>query len=201
MLKRFASIIGAAALAFVVFAGCNDAPTSPDESSFDKAAISGQTGVSFDEQNLFRDPPTGDRGMRDPGMRNPGLSLERLVRILSLSERQARAMEDCLESHRECMETVNTRMRETRQELMEEFRERMAEIREAVEEGEMTRAEAREAIQTLSTRIRGALRTAMEQHRNGITRCKNALDDCVEEFLTEEQLAIWERLTTPRRRR
>jgi hypothetical protein len=159
-----------------------------------------------DDNNHGRPPhgdPRGGRHGRGPGDNGHGRdfgglkrgSYERIIAQLGLSEEQAADVRDCFKAKRTCDSTAAAEYRTARKAAMDAMHDDMAEIRAQVEDGTMTRDEARAAIHELQLAYRADVQGLLSTLNAAMAACRATFEECVEAILTADQLAIWERLT------
>jgi hypothetical protein len=146
-----------------------------------------------------KDGPLGDRGrgpkgpVRDFGRMLFG-SYHHIIAQLNLSAEQDAAVRECFAAYRSCDSAAAADYRTARQAAMVEMHDAMAAIRAAVEDGTMTRDEAKAAIRELQQTYRAAVQSLLSDFNTARQGCRTTFESCVRAQLTDEQAAIWDRL-------
>jgi len=143
--------------------------------------------------------PFGPRGPRGPsGRGGPGARfgnhLGAILRDLRLTEDQRAQLGGLMTGHRECVQVPLQAFREVNQDLLAAANEQRQAIMEAVQNGDITREEAREQLRELSESTREAIRNNPDNgpFREALCVCKLAHFDNVRAVLDETQQATWD---------
>jgi len=146
--------------------------------------------------------PFGPQGPRGPfGRGGPGglgarfgNHLGHILRDLSLSEDQRAQLHELMTGHRECVQIPLQGFREANQDVLAAANEQRQAIVDAVQDGSMTREEARPLLRELSESTREAIRNNPdnEPFKEALCACKLTHFDNVRALLNETQQATWD---------
>ena len=188
MLKRIASVMGAAILAFGALSGCGESPSAPETTGaavdqFDKLTTSGSTGPTIDSE-------TGSPFTLKP--------YERLLKELKLTDEQAAKARRCLEQYSHCVKEARKTYEKAQHEINKRYEHAVREIKHLVEKGELTADQGREKIAAAKAKAQAAHRELLASAKKSVAQCERSFEHCIREFLTREQIARWERLMKKR---
>ena len=146
--------------------------------------------------------PFGPRGPRGPSGRGGsdgfgtrfGKHIGHILRDLSLTEDQRTQLRELMTGHRECVQEPLQAFREANQDLIAATNEQRQTIMDAVQNGDITREEARDQLRELSESTREAIRNNPDndQFKEALCACKLAHFDNVRAILDETQRATWD---------
>jgi hypothetical protein len=196
MLKRYASLMGAAILMFGALYGCGDSPSSPETTG---SAVTSSAKISASGESLKDGPGDGENPPAAPGL-HKGLfkpkPYEKWLKQLDLTEAQAIAVRRCLERYRNCLSEAETAFNRSVREANTAYERAVREVKSAVEHGTLTPEQGRERIKSLGERLRAAHNRALETAKSNVANCERAFEHCIREHLTRQQIAKWERLSS-----
>ena len=140
-------------------------------------------------------PPRDTTRKPDTNDHRKPVNYGRIIGQLNLTPAQDSLIRRCFNEWRECTQDAAARYRNARQALKDSLIADLREIHAAVEAGTLTREEARALINRLLESYRTQGRQLEAAYRQAIGDCQQAFERCIRSILTEEQIAIWERLT------
>jgi hypothetical protein len=194
MLKRTTTLLAAGAILMsgalaTLTTGCDDSPASPATTS-SLSTDDATAGVAKSSPQLMGDEAPTGAGIFAPK------PYERWLRELRMTDAQAASARRCLESYRRCLRDAEITYIHTKNELRQQKERSAREIRQAVEAGRITADQGRERLRQLEERIARALRENEAAAKSNVANCERAFQRCIREFLTREQIARWERLSS-----
>ncbi len=210
------SLFGAL-LVFGLFQGCHDSPVGTETSDnifpSDKLSLTSEdmpevefyaseNGIEISEVVTPRDlhgsarsrdgrgNQSGNQGREHDGREHAGPAqlFMRILATLDLNERQQTAIARCFEAHEACVESATTRARSVRTELHDRLVAKITRVRNAVEDGSLTRQEGHRLIVEALKEYRKSAIELSKKYHEALRACATDLRECVEGFLTPEQL-------------
>ncbi len=177
-----------------------DAVVAVEDATMEKAM---QINPGLFSGDFFRgNGPFAPRGPRGPfGRGGPGglgerfgKHLGRIFRDLDLTEQQRTDLHDLMAAHRECVQEPLQAFRDANQDIIDAANEQRQAIMDALQNGDITREEAREQLRELSESTRELIRNNPENEpfRQALCACKLAHFDNVRAILDETQQASWD---------
>ena len=223
-LKRNSTYLFLIIMSFLMIIGCNtetgvsdDAQIDFESGAFALFDFEDAVGAVEDAtmENMMRIDPAllnggffrnnghfGPRGPRGPfGRGGPqglgarfGNHLGPILKDLGLTEEQRTQLRELMSEHRECVQEPLQAFREANQDLIADANEQRQGIKEAVQNGDLSREEAREQLHELSESTREAIRNNPdnEPFKEALCACKLAHFDNVRDILDETQQATWD---------
>lgn len=134
------------------------------------------------------------RGRRGLGELIPR-SYRRAIDSLNLTAEQDSLVALCFADARECGLSAQQAFLTARRAIDSAMRPQLDSIRALVQDGTMTREEARTAIEEIKASYASQVEEMNASFKASIESCRASLDGCIRGHLTEDQLVIWERLT------
>jgi hypothetical protein len=137
----------------------------------------------------------GPKGRRGLGELIPR-SYRRAIDSLNLSAEQDSLVNLCFQQARSCGLDAQQAFLTARRSIDSAMRPSLDSIRTLVKAGTMTREEAHAAIDAIKATYASRVEEMNAAFKASIASCRSSLDSCIRGHLTEDQLVIWERLTT-----